>query len=97
MRPWRIFRVLYRILSCQTAYNRGHLVRPVDRQAEVCTVQKVKRLHLPKNTLLITRYTAYLKYFSVSLIFLLYLIFFNYVSSAELNTDDWNNSSIYMG
>jgi hypothetical protein len=45
--------------------------------------QKAKRLHLPKNTHLITVYTAYLKYFSVWLIFLIYFSLFNNVSSAE--------------
>lgn len=48
-----------------------------------CALQKAKRLHLPKITHLIRAYTAHLKYFSVWLIFLIYLNSFNNVSSAE--------------
>lgn len=46
-------------------------------------LQKSKRLQLPKITHLIRAYTAHLKYFSVWLIFLIYLNLFNNVSSAE--------------
>ena len=77
------FKILYRILPCQTAYNRGHLVRPVARQAEVWAA-KSKMLTPTKE------YTSHYGvqclfeiYFSVWLIFLICLGFLT--ASLQLN------------
>lgn len=82
MRSWRFFKISYRILPCQTAYNRGHLVRPVNRQAEVCTAKSKTLTPTKEHT---SHYGVHfvLKYFSVWLIFLIYLIFLT--ASFQLN------------
>jgi hypothetical protein len=83
MRWWRFF------LRCCIGLCLARLGKTVDTLLGQWTerpkyaLQKAKRLHLPNITHLIRAYTAHLKYFSVWLIFLIYLNLFNNVSSAE--------------